>query len=170
MIRSFKDKKPQIDETAYVAESSQIIGDVVLKKNSSVWDNAVLRADIGKIIVGEGSNIQDVCAVHNTKGIPVIIGNNVTVGHGVVLHSCTIGDNSLIGMGAVILDNVTIGKNCIVAAGAVVTPNTVIPDGSMVMGVPAKVVRSLTENQIKANIKNAEEYVKLAETYKNEKK
>lgn len=170
MIRSFKDKKPQIDETAYVAESSQIIGDVVLKKNSSVWDNAVLRADIGKIIVGEGSNIQDVCAVHNTKGIPVIIGNNVTVGHGVVLHSCTIGDNSLIGMGAVILDNVTIGKNCIVAAGAVVTPNTVIPDGSMVMGVPAKVVRSLTENQINANVKNAEEYVKLAETYKNEKK
>jgi len=169
MIRNFKDKKPQIDETAYVAESAQIIGDVVLRKNVSVWDNVVLRGDLGQIVVGEGSNIQEVSVIHNAPGIPVIIGNNVTIGHRVVLHSCTIGDNTLIGMGAIVLDNANIGKNCIVAAGAVVTPNAVIPDGSVVMGVPARVVRNITESQIEENIKNAEEYVKLAEVYKNEK-
>jgi len=98
MIRNFKDKKPQIDETAYVAESAQIIGDVVLRKNVSVWDNVVLRGDLGQIVVGEGSNIQEVSVIHNAPGIPVIIGNNVTIGHRVVLHSCTIGDNTLIGM------------------------------------------------------------------------
>ncbi len=169
MIRSFKGIEPQIHETAYVAESAQIIGDVVLEKNASIWDNAVLRGDVGKIVVGENSNVQDVSAVHNTEGLPVIIGKNVTIGHRVVLHSCAIGDNSLIGMGAVILDNVKIGKNCLIGAGALVTPNTEIPDGSLVMGMPAKVVKPLSEAQIEGNIKNAEEYVSLSAIYRVEK-
>jgi len=168
MIRSFNGKNPQVDPSAYVAPGAQIIGDVVLEKNASVWDNAVLRGDIGRIVVGENSNIQDVSSVHNSEGIPVIIGKNVTVGHRVVLHSCTIGDNSLIGMGAVILDNVKIGKNCLIGAGAVVTPNTEIPDGSLVLGMPAKVVKPLSEAQIEANIQNALEYVKLASQYRQE--
>ena len=166
MIRNFRDKKPQVHESAYVAQSAQIIGDVILKENASIWDNAVLRGDIGRIEVGEGSNIQDVSSIHNTEGIPVIIGKNVTVGHRAVLHSCTIGDNTLVGMGAIVLDNVVIGKNCLIAAGAVVTPNTVIPDGSMAVGIPARVVKTLTESQINDNIKNAEEYVALARDYK----
>ncbi|HBR03801.1 MAG TPA: gamma carbonic anhydrase family protein [Ruminiclostridium sp.] len=168
MIRSFKDQTPKIHEKAYIAESAQIIGDVVLEKNVSIWDNAVLRGDLGKIIVGENSNIQDVSSVHNTEGIPVIIGKNVTVGHRAILHSCTIGDNTLVGMGAIILDNAAIGKNCIIGAGAVVTGNTVVPDGSMVLGIPAKVVKSLSEAQIESSIKNAEEYVQLAASYKEE--
>ncbi len=169
IIRSFDGKKPQIHETAYVAESAQIIGDVVLEKNVSIWDNAVLRGDLGKITVGENSNVQDVSSVHNTEGIPVIIGKNVTIGHRVVLHSCTIGDNSLIGMGAIILDNVNIGKNCIIGAGALVTPNTEIPDGSLVMGMPAKVIKPTSEAQIEGNIKNAEEYARLSSVYRAEK-
>lgn len=169
MIRSFDGKKPQIHETAYVADSAQIIGDVVLEKNVSIWDNAVLRGDVDKIVIGENSNVQDVSSVHNTEGIPVIIGKNVTIGHRVVLHSCTIGDNSLIGMGAIILDNVRIGKNCLIGAGALVTPNTEIPDGSLVMGMPAKVIKPASEAQVEGNIKNAEEYVRLSAVYRAEK-
>ncbi|MCX7772459.1 MAG: gamma carbonic anhydrase family protein [Clostridia bacterium] len=169
MIRSFEGKTPQIDETVYIAPGAQIIGDVALEKNVSIWDNAVLRGDIAQIIVGENSNVQDVSSIHNSEGIPVVIGRNVTIGHRVVLHSCSIGDNSLIGMGAIILDNVKIGKNCIIGAGAVVTPNTEIPDGSMVLGMPGKVVKQLSEAQIESNIKNAEEYVRLSRAYKSGK-
>ncbi len=168
MIRSFNGKSPQVDESAYVAESAQIIGDVVLGKNASIWDNAVLRGDIGQIIVGENSNIQDVSSVHNTQGVPVVIGKNVTIGHRVVLHSCSIGDNSLIGMGAIILDHVKIGKNCLIGAGAVVTPHTEIPDGSLVMGMPAKVIKPLSEAQVEGNIKNAQEYARLSAQYRQE--
>lgn len=168
MIRSFNGKTPVIHESAYVAQSAQIIGDVVLEKNASIWDNAVLRGDIGQIIVGENSNVQDVSVIHNTEGIPVIIGKNVTLGHRVVLHSCSIGDNSLIGMGTIILDNVRIGKNCLIGAGAVVTPNTEIPEGSLVMGMPAKVIKPLSEAQIEANITNSQEYVRLIALYKEE--
>lgn len=170
MLRSFNGKYPKVHEKSYVAESSQIIGDVTIEKYASIWDNAVLRGDLGPIVVGEGSNVQDVSAIHNTRDIPVIIGRNVTIGHRVVLHSCTIGDNSLIGMGAVLLDNVKIGKNCIIAAGAVVTPNTVIPDGVMAAGVPAKIIKNLTREQIDSNIENAKEYVRLSALYKEENK
>lgn len=169
MIRSFNGKNPKIHETAYVAESAQVSGNVIIEKNASIWDNAVLRGDMDEIYVGENSNVQDVCSLHNTGGIPIKIGRNVTIGHGAIIHSCTIGDNSLIGMGAIILDNVKIGKNCIVGAGAVVTPRTEIPDGSMVLGMPAKAVKSLSEAQIESNILNAEEYVNLIAIYKAEK-
>jgi carbonic anhydrase/acetyltransferase-like protein (isoleucine patch superfamily) len=169
MIRSINGKTPKIHETAYVAESAQVIGDVTLGKNSSIWDNAVVRGDLSSIYIGENTSVQDVCSIHNTKGIPVTIGNNVSIGHGAILHSCSVGNNTIIGMGSVVLDNAVIGENCIISAGAVVTPNTRIPDGSLVMGVPGRVVKPLTPDQIEGNLENARDYVKLSAVYKAEK-
>ncbi len=167
MIREYKGIRPQIHDSAFVADTAQVIGKVYLSKNVSIWDNTVLRGDICEIRVGENSNIQELSSVHNSEGLPVVLGKNVTVGHRAILHSCTVGDNSLIGMGAILLDGVQIGNNCIVGAGAVVTPNTVIPDNSLVLGMPAKVVKPLSPQQIEANIKNALEYVRLIGDYKN---
>lgn len=159
-------KKPQIDGTTYIAPGAQVIGDVCLKENANVWHNAVLRGDIEKITVGKNSNVQDNCTLHCDHRIELVIGENVTIGHNAVLHSCTIGNDSLIGMGAILLNNVKVGKNCLVAAGAVLTPNTVIPDGSMVMGFPAKVKRPLTDKEKQDIIDNGAEYVVLAKEYK----
>lgn len=162
MIRRFLDHQPQLADQTYVADSAQVIGRVRLEAGASVWDGAVLRGDIDDILIGENSNVQDGAVVHNSHGLPVVVGRNVTIGHRVVLHSCTIGDNSLIGMGAVLLDGVRVGRNCLVGAGALVTPNTVIPDGMMALGSPAKVVKPLSEAMVAANLENAAEYVKLA--------
>lgn len=143
-----------------------VVGDVTLGEDCSIWYNAVLRADEDAITVGDGTNIQDNAVLHVTAGLPLTIGQGVTVGHGAILHSCAIGDHSLIGMGATVLDGAVIGEGCLVAAGAVVTPRTVIPDGSMVMGAPAKVKRPLTEEE-KADIRhNAQVYVDLKEDYR----
>lgn len=169
MVRAYQNHRPQLADSVYVAESAQVIGNVVMSENSSVWDNAVLRGDVDLITIGRNSNVQDLCVLHNSSGIPLVIGENVTVGHHVVLHSCSIGDNSLIGMGAIILDGAKIGKNCLIGAGALVTQNTVIPDGSMALGSPAKVVKQLTAERIEANIQNAMEYVHLSMTYQIEK-
>lgn len=168
MVRKFNGQAPEIHETAYVAPSAQVIGRVTLGENASVWDNAVLRGDEDAIVVGRNSNVQDLSVLHNAAGIPLVIGENVTVGHHVVLHSCTIGDNTLIGMGAIILDGARIGRNCLIGAGALVTPNTEIPDGSLVLGSPAKVVRPLGEDRIAATTANAAEYVRLARIYLDE--
>jgi carbonic anhydrase/acetyltransferase-like protein (isoleucine patch superfamily) len=162
MIRRFLDHQPQLADQTYVADSAQVIGRVRLEAGASVWDCAVLRGDMDDIVVGENSNIQDGAVVHNTQGLPVVVGRNVTIGHRVVLHSCTIGDNSLIGMGAVVLDGAKVGSNCLIGAGALVTANTVIPDGMMALGSPAKVVKPLSEAMVSANLANAAEYVKLA--------
>lgn len=159
-------KYPQIDSTAYIAPGAQVVGDVCLKQNASVWHNAVLRGDIDKITVGANSNVQDNCTLHCDFGIELVIGENVTVGHNAVLHSCVIGDDTLIGMGAMLLGGVRVGKNCLVAAGAVLTPNTVIPDGSMVMGFPAKIKRKLTEQEKLDILSNAAVYVKLLKDYR----
>lgn len=159
-------KKPEIDNTVYIAPGAQVVGDVCLMHNASVWHNAVLRGDIEKITVGANSNIQDNCTLHCDFGVELVIGENVTVGHNAVLHSCHIGDDTLIGMGAVLLGGVKVGKNCLVAAGSVVTPNTVIPDGSMVMGSPAKVRRKLTEQEKLDILSNAAVYIKLAKDYR----
>lgn len=166
MIESYKGKMPDIDASVFVHESAVITGDVVLKSHASIWCNAVLRGDTGEIIIGAYSNIQDNCTVHNSTGIPVVVGEYVTVGHNAVLHSCTVGDRSLIGMGAIILDRAIIGCNCLIGAGALVTPGQVIPDNSLVLGSPAKVVRELTEADIEGHIKNANTYVEKARTYK----
>ena len=153
-------------KSALVLPGAVVVGDVTLGEECSVWYNAVLRADEAPIVVGWGSNVQDSAVLHTTTGHPLVLGRDVTVGHGAILHSCTVGDNTLIGMGAIVLDDAVIGKNCIVAAGALVTGRTVIPDGSMVMGAPAKVRRALTEEESAATAENARVYRELKEGYR----
>ena len=166
MIDDFKEYKPMIHGTAFIAPSASVIGMVEIEEDGSVWHGVVLRGDVEKIVIGKGANIQDNCVLHCSEGIITIVGEGVTVGHGAVLHSCSIGENTLIGMGAVILDGASIGKDCMVAAGSLVTPGTVIPDGSMAMGSPAKVRRALTEEEIKGIRHNAEEYISLKNIYR----
>ena len=156
----------KIDESVFIAEGAHVIRDVVLKKNSSVWFNAVLRGDEDQIIIGEGTNIQDNCVIHCGQGYSTVVGNGVTVGHLALLHGCTIGDNTLIGMGAIVMNEAVIGSNCIIGAGSLVTGGTVIPDGSLVMGRPAKVIRQVSEEQIRFIHENADNYVKLMQDYK----
>jgi len=168
MIRWFQQFMPQLAPDTFVAESAHVIGRVTLASGVSIWDTAVLRGDMGDINIAENSNVQDGAVIHNTEGMPVTIGNFVTVGHRAVLHSCTIGNNTLIGMGAIILDGAKIGNNCLIGAGSVVTPKTMIPDGSVVMGTPAKVVKPITDETIAANKENAMEYVKLISLYREE--
>ena len=143
----------------FVADGAKIIGDVTLGDNVSIWYNAVLRGDVCNITVGDNSNIQDCCVVHGQEGKPVVVGKGVSVGHGAILHSCVIGDNSLVGMGAIVLDGVVVGKNCIIGAGAVVTQNTIVPDNSMYLGCPAKFVKFVSDEQVESNRQNAIHYV-----------
>lgn len=164
MIIKYLNSEPKVAESTFIAEGSQIIGDVELKENSSIWYNAVLRADTSKITVGNNSNIQDNSSVHADFGTPVNIGENVTIGHNAIIHSCTIEDNCLIGMGATILDKAIIGKGSIVGANALVTGKTIIPPNSLVVGAPAKVIKELDSNE--SNRAHALEYVKLANTHK----
>lgn len=148
----------------FVAEGAKILGDVTIGNNVSIWYNAVLRGDVCKIIVGDDSNVQDCCVVHGKVGQPVVIGKGVSVGHGAILHGCTVGDNSLVGMGAVVLDGVVIGKNCIIGAGAVVTQNTIVPDNSLYLGCPAKFIKTVSDKQIESNRQNALHYVDIIKT------
>ncbi len=141
-------KSPQLAAGAWVAESAEVIGMVELQKNASIWPQVVVRGDNDLIQIGEGSNVQDASVLHTDPGYPLIIGKHVTVGHKVMLHGCQIGDGSLIGIGAVILNGAKIGKNCLVGAGALITEGKEFPDGSMILGTPAKVVKSLTPEQI----------------------
>ena len=153
------DKKMKTDgDDFWIAPNATVIGDVILKKDASIWFNAVLRGDCENILVGEGSNVQDGSVLHTDPGYPLKIGKNVTVGHMVMLHGCTIGDNSLIGIGAVILNNAKIGKNCIIGAKALITENKEIPDNSLVIGSPGKVVREVTEEEKKAVAENTRHY------------
>jgi carbonic anhydrase/acetyltransferase-like protein (isoleucine patch superfamily) len=133
MIIDFCGKAPDVSGASFIAENSSVIGDVILGKDASVWFGAVLRGDQSRIIVGEGSNVQDNCTVHSDKAHTVEIGKNVSIGHNAVLHGCTIGDGSLVGMGAVILNGAKIGKGCLVGAGALVTENKEFPDGSLII-------------------------------------
>lgn len=151
---------PTLDESAFVADGARIIGDVRLGPDASVWYNAVLRADSASILVGERSNLQDNVSVHVDEGHPVRIGADVSVGHNAVVHGCTIGDGSLIGMGAVVLSGAVVGAGCLVAGGAVILGGTQIPDGSLVAGVPAKVRRSLTDEERAGLIANAGVYLR----------
>ena len=143
------DARPDIDPDAWVAPDANVIGKVRLAKGASVWFCATLRGDNEWIEVGAGSNVQENCVFHTDMGFPLTIGVNCTIGHKVMLHGCTIGDNTLIGMGATILNGAKIGKNCLIGAGALITENKEIPDGSLVMGAPGKVVRQLDEAAIK---------------------
>lgn len=133
----------------YIMESAEIVGDVTIGEDSSVWSHAVIRGDDSTIRIGKNSNIQDMCVIHTEHDIPVEIGDNVTIGHSAIVHCRRIGSNCIIGMGAMLLDNAEIGEYCIVAAGAVVTEGQIVPPNSLVMGVPGKVVRDLQESDIR---------------------
>jgi len=158
MFYDLKDKKPKNLGENWIAPNAVIIGDVTLEKNSSVWFNATLRGDIENIHIGEGSNVQDGSVLHTDPGYPLKIGKNVTIGHMVMLHGCTIDDNSLIGIGAVVLNRAKIGKNCIIGAKSLVTERKEIPDNSLVMGSPGKIIRQLTDDEIEAVKQNAIRY------------
>ena len=159
MIHQLGDKKITRDGNNWIDDSAKVIGDVHLKNDSSVWFGAVLRGDIERITVGEGSNVQDNSVLHTDPGCPINIGSNVTIGHLVMLHGCTIKDDSLIGIGAIILNKAVIGKNCIIGANSLIAENKEIPDGSLVIGSPGKIIRQLKEEEIKAVKENAQHYV-----------
>ena len=160
-IRSFKGYTPQVGG-AYVDEQATVIGRVTLGQRASVWPSAVLRADDAEIVIGEESNIQDNATIHISPDTPAKVGKGVTVGHNAVLHGCTVEDNVLVGMGAVVLDGAYIERDCIIGAGALVTGGKRIPAGSLVLGAPGKVVRPLTEDEIRSITTNAQEYVRLS--------
>ena len=167
MIRAFQDKVPQIDATAFVEDSAQIIGDVWIGPHSSVWFNTTIRGDVYHIRIGSCSNVQDNSVLHVTRGtFPTILEDYVTVGHSVTLHGCHIRSNNLIGIGSVILDDVLIEENCIIGAGAVVTPGTKVPPRSLMMGVPAKRVRDLTDQEVARIRHHADNYLEYKEIYK----
>ncbi len=159
---------PTLAESAWVADSAQVMGRVDLAADTSVWFGVVIRGDTESISIGEGSTIQDCSVLHADIGQPLRVGKHVTVGHKVMLHGCTIGDESLIGIGAIVLNGAKIGKNCLVGAGSLVTEGKEFPDGSMIMGTPAKVVRSLTPEQIQALKLSAHHYIENAKRFKSE--
>jgi len=146
-LDKFLRQKPKLGKGVYIAKTATVIGDVTLGANSSVWYGAVLRGDINRIVVGHHSNIQDNAVVHLADDFACILGNWVTVGHGAIVHACTVGDETLVGMGAVILDGAVIGKQSLIGAKALVTQGTKIPPGSLVLGAPAKVVRKLSKEE-----------------------
>jgi len=160
-------KSPQIHETAYVAEGAQVIGDVILKADSSIWYNTVCRADINRIVIGERTNIQDNSVIHLENDQSVLVENDVTVGHNAIIHGCSIADGALIGMGAIIMNGAVIGKGVVIGAGAVVKEDMVIPDFSLVVGVPGKIVKTLSPETYDDNVKWAAKYVKLANVHRN---
>lgn len=158
---------PRVAETAWVADSAQVMGDVELGEDVSVWFGVVLRGDTDLIHIGHGTNIQDGSVLHADRGMPLTVGKQVTVGHKVMLHGCTIGDGSLIGIGAIVLNGAKIGRGCIVGAGALVTEGKEFPDGSMILGSPAKAVRSLTPEQQLGLVQSAEHYIENARRFRN---
>jgi carbonic anhydrase/acetyltransferase-like protein (isoleucine patch superfamily) len=157
---------PRIADSAWVADSAQVMGNVTLADDVSIWFGAVVRGDTETIRVGRRTNIQDLSVLHADVGMPLSIGDDVTVGHKVMLHGCTIGDGSLIGIGAVVLNGARIGKGCLVGAGSLVTEGKEFPDGSMIMGTPAKVVRQLTPEQLQGLLQSAEHYVSNARRFR----
>ena len=165
MIYSLGDRQPESKGDYFIADGAVVIGSVVLEHNASIWFNAVIRGDNDVITIGENSNIQDGSVLHTDGGIPLTVGKNVTVGHKVMLHGCDIGDNSLIGINAVVLNGAKIGKNCLIGANALIPEGKEIPDGSLVMGSPGKVVRELSPEQIKGLEMSALHYVENAKRY-----
>ena len=165
-IYRLDDDIPRIADTAWVADSAQVIGRVELQEGASVWYGAVLRGDNEWITVGRGSNVQDGSVLHTDMGCPLTIGEDVTIGHQVMLHGCSIGDGSLIGIQAVVLNNAKIGRNCLVGAGALVTEGKEFPDGSLIMGSPARVVKQLSPEQFERIRYGAVHYVENAARYR----
>jgi len=169
MVLPFGGKTPTVHPTVFLAPGTFVIGDVVIGKESSVWFNTVVRGDVNYIRIGERTNIHDGCILHVRAEYPLIIGSHVTLGHGVIAHACTINDYALIGMGATILDNAKVNSYTLVAAGSVVKSNDSIPDGVLVAGVPARVIRDLTAAERSSLEESAKQYVQYAHSYKSQK-
>ena len=166
MKLQFNGVAPSINENAYVSESVDIIGDVKVEENVSIWFDARIRADMNKIVIGANSNIQENAVVHVDIESPVIIGENVTIGHSAIIHGCNISNNVLVGLGSIILNNAKISKNSIVGAGALVTQGKEFEEGVLILGNPAKAVRKLSEEEIKSIKRSADNYVALSKKYK----
>ncbi|NVJ22049.1 MULTISPECIES: gamma carbonic anhydrase family protein [Myxococcus] len=167
-LRSFRGVSPRIHPSCFVDDSAQVVGDVELGEGSSIWLNTVLRGDVNPIRVGQRTNLQDLSLLHVTGGrSSTLIGDDVTVGHHVVLHGCTVGNRVLVGMGSILLDEVEVGDDCIIGAGTLLTPGTKVPPGSMVMGSPGKVKRLLTEAEREFLLMSAHHYVELANEYRS---
>ena len=169
-LYSLCEKSPWVDVSAWIAPDANIIGNVILRENSSVWFCATLRGDNEVIDIGAGSNIQESTVMHTDIGYPLKIGKNCTIGHKVMLHGCKVGNNSLIGMGAIILNGASIGNNCLIGAGTLITENKIIPDGSLVMGAPGKIVRQLDAAAIQGLEKSATHYQENAKRFREELK
>ena len=169
IIESYLGKYPKIDETVYLCKNIVIIGDVEIGKGSSIWFGSVVRGDVNYIRIGTDTNVQDNSVLHVQHDTgPLIIGNGVTIGHSVNLHGCEIGDNCLIGIGAIVLTGARVGKNCIIAAGALVKENEIIPDGSLVAGIPGVIKKNLNAKEIESIRESADNYVKYVKKYRGE--
>jgi carbonic anhydrase/acetyltransferase-like protein (isoleucine patch superfamily) len=169
MIKKFRGKSPVIPDSCYISESVDLIGDITLGENVSLWFGTVIRGDMHFITIGNRSNIQDNSVIHVTTDIsPTRIGSEVTVGHNAIIHGANIEDQCLIGMGAIIMDDVVVGKGSIVGAGAVIPPNMIIPPRSLVVGLPAKIVRQTTDEELKMILERAQHYIDFSQKYKNQ--
>lgn len=166
MIMDFEGINPKINKNTYISESVDIIGNVEIDENANIWFGTRLRGDMNKIVIGANTNIQENSVVHVDVNSPCIIGKDVTIGHGAIIHGCTISDNVLVGMGSIILNNAKIGKNTIIGAGSLVTQGKIFPGGVLILGNPAKVVRELTDDEIKSIKSSADNYVNLSKRYK----
>jgi carbonic anhydrase/acetyltransferase-like protein (isoleucine patch superfamily) len=160
-------QKPVLADDVFVAEGARIYGDVAIDSNSSVWFNAVIRSEEASVKIGKNCNIQDNATLHTDEGYDLIVEDGVSIGHNAILHGCTIGENTLVGMGAIVMNGACIGKNCILAAGTLVSGGKEIPDNSLVIGTPGKVVKTISQEQIQENQVNAQHYVQMAEAYQN---
>lgn len=165
MIHRYKNERPQIDPSCFIAEGAHIVGQVTIGKECSIWYNAVLRGDVQKIVIGDYTNIQDNVVIHVGKENMTHIGEGVTVGHHAIIHGASIGDYTLIGMGSTVLDGARIGKNCMIGANSLVTAHTIIPDGMLAVGAPARVIKALSEAQIEQIKDSAKEYMALSKEY-----
>lgn len=161
----YKKEKPNIHPTAKIFDSAVVVGDVTIGEFSSVWFNATIRGDMAKVTIGKNTNIQDNAVVHTNTGLPTFIGDFVTIGHSAIIHAATVKNNALIGMGAILLDGCIVNESAMVAAGCLVPPGKIVPEKTLVVGNPMKIVRELREDEIKSNIHNADEYLRLMSEY-----
>lgn len=166
MIMDFEGSNPIINKNTYISESVDIVGKVKIKENVNIWFGAKIRGDINEIIIGENTNVQENSVIHVDSDYSCIIGKNVTIGHGAIIHGCNISDNVLVGMGSIILNNVKISKNTIIGAGSLITQGKEFPEGVLILGNPAKVIRKLTKYEIESIKKSADNYVDLSKKYK----
>ena len=159
----------KISQDAWVAPDARLAGDITLEDGASIWFHCTIRAEEAPVFIGKDTNVQDNCVIHTDPGFPVVLKDQVTVGHGCILHGCQVDEQTLVGMGSIILDGARIGRHCLVGAGSLVTQDTVIPDGSLVLGSPARVIRPLDQAQIDGILASAEEYVQLSRDYRDGK-